>query len=103
MKIANAHRKIAALAACLGAALITSACAGQPAHPPQAEQCSAGLKTAYAELNFAKAKGFDGKVAWTKAAGLLSAAEVQKQFGKYPNCIDKVKRARYYIRESYKE
>jgi hypothetical protein len=55
------------------------------------------LSMAYAELDRARANGFDGTVEWTKAAGLLTAAKIQQQFGKYPNCIDKVRRARYYI------
>ena len=83
----------------LGATLLLTACAGQPQRDLAAE-CDQGLRSAYAELDLAKAKGFDGKVEWSKAAGLLTAAKVQQQFEKYPNCIDKVKRARYYIRQS---
>jgi hypothetical protein len=41
-------------------------------------------------------------VDWTKAASLLSAASIQQEFGKYPNCVDKVRRARYYIEQSQK-
>ena len=78
-------------------ALFLSACAGAPLHPNQARECAAGLSMAYAELDRARANGFDGTVEWTKAAGLLTAAKIQQQFGKYPNCIDKVRRARYYI------
>jgi len=48
----------------------------------------------------AKAKGFDGTVEYTKAASLLGAAKIQFEFGKYPNCIDKVQRARAYIAKS---
>jgi hypothetical protein len=79
-----------------------SACAGPPKNAALAEQCENGLKTAYQELDFAKAKGFGGTVDWTKAASLLSAASIQKEFGKYPNCVDKVQRARYYIAQSQK-
>ena len=57
---------------------------------------------AHVELHFAKAKGFSGTVDWTKAASLLSAASIQQEFGKYPNCVDKVRRARYYIEQSQK-
>jgi len=60
------------------------------------------LKVAYQELDFARANGFGGTVDWTKAASLLSAASIQEEFGKYPNCVDKVKRARYYIGQSQK-
>lgn len=79
-----------------------SACSGPPKNRELAEQCEKGLKTAYQELDFAKAKGFGGTVDWTKAASLLSAASVQQEFAKYPNCVDKVRRARYYIEQSQK-
>ena len=85
-----------------GLAGAIAACAGAPRDPALAEQCQSGLKTAYQELDFAKAKGFDGTVDYTKAASLLSAASIQQEFGKYPNCVDKVKRARYYIEQSQK-
>lgn len=67
--------------------------------PPSnlADACANGLDQAFAELHDAKAKGFSGSVSWIKAAGLLSAAKVQQEFEKYPNCIDKVRRARRYI------
>jgi hypothetical protein len=73
------------------------ACAANP-RVSQAETCANGLDRAFAELENAKAKGFSGTVSWTKAAGLLSAAKIQQQFDKYPNCIDKVNRAHTYIR-----
>jgi hypothetical protein len=65
-----------------------------------AQQCQQGLKLANEELNFAKTKGFSGTVEYTKAVTLLTGAEVQYQFGKYPNCIDKVERARIFIKNS---
>ena len=65
-----------------------------------ARECSEGLKIANKELNFAKAKGFAGTVEYTKAATLLTGAAIQYEFGKYPNCIDKVKRARRFIKNS---
>lgn len=74
-------------------------CAGNP-NSSQAAQCENGLTVAYQELDFAKAKGFGGTVEYTKAASLLGAAKVQAEFGKYPNCIDKVQRARAYIAKS---
>jgi len=77
-----------------------TACAGSPNDIELARQCENGLKVAYQELDFAKAKGFGGSVDWSKAAGLLSAASIQNEFGKYPNCVNKVKRARYYIEKS---
>lgn len=80
-------------------AALTAACSGRIASD-QAVQCSEGLKTAYGELEDAKVKGFSGTLAWSKAASLLTAASVQKEFEKYPNCVDKVERARLYIREA---
>lgn len=65
-----------------------------------AKSCDAGLAKAYKELEFAEAKGFAGTWQYTKAASLLSAAKIQYEFGKYPNCIDKVKRARVFIKQS---
>ncbi len=76
--------------------LLLAGCAGQPARPLDRE-CADGLRAAQAELDKAKVDGFGDTVAWTKAASLLSAAKVQQQFEKYPNCVDKVQRARYYL------
>ena len=80
-------------------ALLLPACSGNISSD-YALQCSDGLKTAEAELEDAKVKGFSSTVAWTKAANLIIAANVQKQFEKFPNCIDKVQRARNYIQAS---
>ncbi|RRJ85232.1 hypothetical protein [Aestuariirhabdus litorea] len=79
--------------------LLLSGCAGH-GNQQLSTQCASGLETAYQELDFAQSKGFDGSVAWGKAAALLTAAKVQQQFEKYPNCIDKVQRARAYIKQS---
>jgi hypothetical protein len=78
---------------------VLAGCAGDPLSS-QARQCESGLEAAYKELDFAKAKGFDGTVEYSKASSLLGAAKIQYEFGKYPNCVDKVKRARAYIRKS---
>ena len=98
----DVSRKAARAVAIIAAALAIAACPGPPSNIDLAEQCERGLDVAYQELDFAKAKGFSGTVAWTQAASLLSAASIQKEFRKYPNCIDKVRRARYYIAESQK-
>jgi hypothetical protein len=81
------------------AALLLGGCAGNPVGS-EAEQCRNGLKLAHQELNAAKAEGLDAGWAYTKAAALLGAAKVQEEFGKYPNCIIKVKRARQYIQQA---
>ena len=91
MKTANALLLSTALCLSLGA------CSSMP-RANLAQACASGLDQAFTELDDAKAKGFSGTVSWVKAAGLLSAAKVQQQFEKYPNCIDKVNRAREYIR-----
>lgn len=83
----------------LAAALLTASCAGGIASH-QGQECSEDLRVAFQELDFAKAKGFSGTVAWSKAASLLSAAEVNKQLENFPACVNKVSRARIYIRES---
>lgn len=95
-------KRVLRTAAAVAAGGVINACSGPPKNAALAEQCENGLKTAYQELDFAKAKGFDGTVDWTKAASLLSAASIQQEFGKYPNCVDKVRRARYYIAQSQK-
>lgn len=79
--------------------LLVGGCQTNPSSP-SARQCQQGLKIANKELNFAKAKGFSGTVEFTKAATLLTGAAIQYEFGKYPNCIDKVKRARRFIKKS---
>jgi len=65
-----------------------------------ARQCLSGLKVAKQELNYAETQGFSGTVEYTKAATLITGASIQYEFGKYPNCIDKVKRARRFIKNS---
>ncbi len=80
-------------------ALIALGCASNSS-ASLAKQCEDGLSVAYRELDFARTKGLAGTVEYTKAAGLLSAAKIQFEFGKYPNCIDKVKRARAFIGKS---
>ena len=60
-------------------------------------QCKNGLDAAYKEMKDAEAKGFRGAVGITKAASLLAAAKVQSEFKRYPNCVDKVRRARIHI------
>jgi len=79
----------------------TAGCAGNP-NSSQATQCEHGLEVANKELDFAKTHGFEGTVEYSKAASLLAAAKIQSEFGKYPNCIEKVQRARAYIDKSRK-
>jgi hypothetical protein len=74
--------------------------AGAAPNEALSKQCADGLAKANEEMSFAKAHGFSGGVNFTKAATLLTGAKIQQQFDKYPNCIDKVERARAYIRQS---
>ena len=75
---------------------MVAACSGNPGDP-SAARCSRGLSAAQGELNTARVNGFGGTVNWSKAASLLAAAKVQYEFEHYPNCIDKVQRARVYL------
>ncbi len=78
---------------------ILAGCSGEKSLQ-QAAACRNGIDTAYREFSNAKSEGFGGAVNMTKAGSLLSAAKIQEQFEKYPNCIDKVKRARHYIAQA---
>ena len=95
------NHKIGIAFSCLLLTFLTH-CAGAPRNPQLANQCRLGLHSAFQELDHAKAEGFGGTVSWTKAATLLSTAKLQQQFDKFPNCINKIKRARFYIKESQK-
>ena len=81
------------------AVILLPACAAEPAGR---ESCSAQLDAAWHELDLAKAEGFAGTVSYGKAVGLLTAAKTQETFERYEGCLDKAKRARYYIAESRK-
>jgi len=93
----------------LMAAILTvtlAGCSSSPTKPAEdialAKQCDKGLDVGYKELNFSNANGFGGSWEYTKAASLLGAAKVQLGFGSYNGCIEKVKTARAYIKESKK-
>jgi hypothetical protein len=90
-----------------GFAVLTLFLAAAAAHAEGAKrglesECENGLKVATRELDLAKAKGLGGTWEITKAATLLSGAKIQSEFGKYPNCVDKVRRARAFIARSRK-
>ncbi len=84
-------------------ALLLASCAGTTPKPRLANQCHQGLNAGFSELDLAKANGFSGSVSWAKAATLLSTAKIQQQFDKFPNCVNKIKRARYYIQVSQQQ
>lgn len=84
--------------ACLvGLSLVIGGCTGNPGGE-MAERCSRGLATANGELQSARVRGLSGTANWSKAASLLTAAKVQYEFEHYPNCVEKVQRARVYLR-----
>jgi hypothetical protein len=83
--------------ACLLFSTMT-ACAGNPTGA-KASRCETGLQQAEKALDAAKAKNVRGSVEISKAAALIGAARVQYEFGKYPNCIEKVNRAQAYLRK----
>lgn len=89
MAIMTAMSRILAGLLCL----ILTACAESPFRS-EAEQCRYLLDRAYAELDSAKAINPSAAADITRAAGLISAATVQRQFDKHSLCIDKVERAR---------
>ena len=74
-----------------------NACAGKVAGR---DQCASLISSAWKELDFAKAEGFDGTVSYTTAMSLVTAAKTQQLMERFPSCIDKAKRARFYIAES---
>lgn len=91
--------RIVATAAVMSSFLLLAGCAGK-ANPGQAQACRNGLDRAYKDLKTAESEGFRGAADITAAAALLAAAETQEKFGKYPNCIQKVNRARTLIRQA---
>lgn len=81
--------------------LLLSACSGRVG-TPIGQECVEGMRMANQELEDAKVKGFSGSIQWIKAAGLLTDASVHQQFERYDRCVDKVRRARIYIKEAGK-
>ncbi len=67
------------------------------------QQCSEMLAAAETDLDNAKAGGLSDAVSISKAAGLITAAAVQKQFEKYEGCVDKAQRARAFIADTVKK
>ena len=65
-----------------------------------AGECKQLLEVANKELDAAKAGSAAGAAFVTEAASLLGAAKIQQQFAKYPNCIDKAKRARSLLKRA---
>jgi len=87
-------------------AVAVAGCSSAPTKPAEelalAKKCDKSLDVGYKELNFSNANGFGGSWEYTKAASLLGAAKVQSGFGSYNGCIEKVKTARAFIKQSRK-
>ena len=83
------------------ALLLLASCGGKIA-TTQGQECSSQLRVANQELQDAKVKGFGGTIEWLKAADLLLAAGTQEQLERFDSCLDKVARARTYIRAAQK-
>jgi len=81
------------------ATTVLAACAGKQVGR---DSCGAQLDAAWRELDIAKAEGFSGTVSYSKALGLLSLAKGQQTIERYPSCVEKAQRARFYIGQSRK-
>jgi outer membrane PBP1 activator LpoA protein len=84
------------------AAVMVGGCASTHPDPETAKRCEDGIAQADAEFNGAQAEGLGAAVEMIKASALINAARVQRELGKFPNCVDKVGRARAYIADARK-
>lgn len=100
MNVKSNHTTLLLATTFASLSIVFSGCANHHPSRDLGQQCTHKLDHAQEELRRAKVDGFHSTVAWSKAAGLITAASIQKQFEKYPNCIDKADRAREYIKES---
>ncbi|HBZ69135.1 MAG TPA: hypothetical protein DEP35_05060 [Deltaproteobacteria bacterium] len=62
--------------------------------------CSQDLDAAYGKLDYTKTKGYNAKLNWAKAEGLLAEARVGQGIKEYNTCIAKAKAAAPYIQAS---
>jgi len=67
-------------------------------NPDLEHTCARKLKAAGQELDAAREKGLAGRIEWVKAANLLSSAARRQRNGRYDACLDKIRRARQFIR-----
>jgi hypothetical protein len=61
--------------------------------------CDHELLEVFYKLGQAEKNGVGGSLSWPNASTLLGAAMVQQPLKKYPNCIDKGKRAWFFFIE----
>ena len=69
----------------------------EPVRPPP-EECRYQVDEGYKELDKAKSGNPAAMADIMRATGYLSSAAVQRQFDKYPECIEQAKRARELIK-----
>ena len=66
------------------------------------DACYQDLAAAYSKLDYAKSKGYSGKVEWGKAEALLAEAQTEQESKDYDTCVSKVKQAEAHIEASLK-
>lgn len=69
----------------------------EPARTPN-EECRYQIDEGYKDLDRAKSANPSSAADIFRAAAILSAATVQRQFDKFPECIDKATRARELLK-----
>jgi len=74
-----------------------AACTGNVASD-LAGTCENELKDAREALDEARTRGLAGRIQWIKAANLISAATARQEIAKYDSCVEKVRRARVFLR-----
>ncbi|MDK8263467.1 MULTISPECIES: hypothetical protein [Pseudomonas] len=79
------------------AAVVLAGCSGKVVNR---DSCAAQTRSAWQELDLAKAEGFSGTVSYSKALALLSTAKTQQQVEAYTGCVKNAEKASFYIRES---
>lgn len=88
------------LGTAIGALLLFTGCGGnkpEPVRPPP-EECRYQVDEGYKELDKAKSGNPAAMADIMRATGYLSSAAVQRQFDKFPECIEQAKRARELIK-----
>jgi len=81
-------------------ALALAVLSGCSAKVVNRDSCASQTRSAWQELDLAKAEGFSGTVSYSKALALLSTAKTQQQVEAYDGCVKNAEKARFYIRES---
>ncbi len=86
-----------ALFASLLSVLLLSGCAANQTHR---SLCKSEVDEGWQELDLVAADGFSGSVSYAKALSLLTAAKTMQTLEKFDSCVDKAKRARFYMAQA---